>query len=261
MRRTLPLLALASLAWAGLAAPPALRAAGIEAIAAVKPATAPIRLTAPGAGATLTAGSTAELAWEALPGLTPLARVEEWEAFLSVDGGATYPLRVTPHLDQDLRRVRWQVPAVPTDDARLLLRLGDERREIVVELPQRFAIVPAPAIPIPFLFASIAQAPGEPALPGSPGVFAWVTGSRRGGAQRLMVAAAGPGWQTRLEPASPGDATTILADGRPLLPLPVPARESAAHAHTPEAPSRLASAGQGPLRAFDILLLTQRQNE
>jgi hypothetical protein len=259
MRRTLPLLALASLAWAAAAAPPALHAAaGIETAA---PAAAPIRLTAPGAGATLTAGSTAELAWEALPGLARVSGVEEWEAFLSVDGGATYPLRVTPHLDQDLRRVRWQVPAVPTSDARLLLRLGDERREIVVELPQRFRIVPAPAIPIPFLFASVASAPGEPALPGSPGVFAWVTGSRRGGALRQVIAAAEPGWQSRVEPASPGDETTILADGRPSLPLPAPARESAARQRTPAAPSRLASAGEGPLQAFDILLLTQRQNE
>jgi hypothetical protein len=257
MRRILPLLALAGLAWA-TASPPALHAAGIEAIT---PATAPIRLTAPGAGATLTAGSTAELAWEALPGLAPLARVEEWEAFLSVDGGATYPLRITPHLDQDLRRVRWQVPAVPTEDARLLLRLGDERREIVVELPQRFTIVPAPAIPISFLFASVAPTPGEPALPGRAGVFAWVTGSRRGGELRQVIAAPGPGWRPRVEPASPGDETTILADGRPLLPLPVPARESAAHERTPAAPCRLADAGEGPLQAFDLLLQTQRRNE
>ena len=49
---------------------------------------------------------------------------EEWEAFLSFDGGATYPVRITPHLDLELRRVRWQVPAIPTsvsvsDDAAL----------------------------------------------------------------------------------------------------------------------------------------------
>jgi hypothetical protein len=258
MRRTLSLLALASLTWAAAAAPPALRAEGIEAIT---PARAPIRLTSPGAGATLTAGTTAELAWEALPGLAPLSKVEEWEAFLSVDGGATYPLRVTPHLDQDLRRIRWQVPAVPTADARLLLRLGDERREIVVELPQRFTIVPAPAITIPFLMASVASAPGEPALPGRAGVFAWVAGSRRGGALRQVIAAPGPGWRTRLEPASPADETTILADGRPSLPLPEPARERAAHDRMAGPPSRLASAGEGPLQAFDILLLTQRRNE
>ena len=140
-------------------------------------------------------------------------------------------------------------------------RLGDERREVVVELPQRFTIVPAPAVPISFLFASVAPTPGEPAVPGRAGVLAWVTGSRRGGALRQVVAAPEPGWRPRVEPASAADETAWLADGRPLLPLPVPARESAAHERAPAVPSRLASAGEGPLHAFDILLLTQRQNE
>jgi hypothetical protein len=266
MRRALPFLALAGLAWAAVVSPPALHAAGWEndrgkSLEAIEPAVTPIRLTAPAAGATLTAGTTADLAWTPLPSLARLARVEEWEAFLSLDGGATYPLRITPHLDQDLRRVRWQVPAVPAADARLLFRLGDERREVVVKLPQRFTIVAAPVLETPFLLAGVAPSRGEPALPGSPGVLAWVTGSRRGGALRQMIAAAGPGWQPRVEPAAPADETTILADGRPLLPLPVPARESAAHGPMPVAPSRLASAGEGPLQASDILLLIQRQNE
>lgn len=267
MRHTVPLLALASLAWAAIASPPALHAVGWDAdeaeenVETIEPAVAPIRLTAPAAGATLTAGTTADLAWTPLPALAHLAKVEEWEAFLSLDGGATYPLRITPHLDEDLRSVHWQVPAVPTADARLLLRLGDERREIVVKLPQRFTIVAAPAIETPFLLASVAPSRGEPALPGRPGVFAWVAGSRRGGALRQVIAAAGPGWKPRLEPAAPTDETTILADGRPPLPLPEPARERAGHERMDGPPSRLASAGEGPLQASDILLLIQRRNE
>src|SRR5262245_26910998 len=100
-------------------------------------ATAPVRLVAPQAGATLAAGSSSELEWAPL---SPLQGVEEWEAFLSLDGGETYPLRITPHLDRDLRRVRWQVPGIPTSQARLLLRFGDEHREAYLELPQRFSI-------------------------------------------------------------------------------------------------------------------------
>src|ERR1043165_4959627 len=89
---------------------------------------ASIRLVAPRAGATLAAGSTAELEWAPNEPFADLPQVEEWEAFLSVDGGATYPVRITPHLDQDLRRIQFQVPSLPTADARILLRFGDERR-------------------------------------------------------------------------------------------------------------------------------------
>src|SRR5436305_3006246 len=161
MRR--PLLALA---FAVLAATPA--------AATVRGEPALIRLAAPRAGETLTAGATAELAWTLQEPFKQLEQVEEWEAFLSFDGGATYPVRITPHLDQELRRVRWQVPAIPTADARLLLRFGDERRETYVELPQRFAIAEAPwAAPlfggVGDLAAGRTTRRGEPALPGDAG--------------------------------------------------------------------------------------------
>ena len=94
----------------------------------------------PAADTALVAGGDAEIAWEPLASFATLGKVEEWEAFLSLDGGATYPFRLTPHLDQDLRRFRWRVPAAPSADARLLFRFGDERREVAVVLPQRFAI-------------------------------------------------------------------------------------------------------------------------
>src|SRR5437764_9664912 len=106
-------------------------------VGAVAPAAGlngPVRLAAPRAGETLRAGDMAELAWEPFSQTGLPGHAEEWEAFLSFDGGATYPVRLTPHLDLALRRVRWQVPAIPTDDARLLLRFGDERRETAVAL-------------------------------------------------------------------------------------------------------------------------------
>ena len=242
---------LAALTWLALTASPALAAGN----------TPPVRLLAPRAGATLAAGSTTELEW------TPEARlpgVEEWEAFLSLDGGATYPVRITPHLDQDLRRVRWQVPPIPTPDARLLLRFGDERREVFLELPERFSIVASPAAPSAidrtFLFSTLAPARGEPALPGQPGIVAWVEGSRRGGSLRQMVASERPGLQARLSPEEARAGTALLAAGPPPLPVPEP-RESpdpspAARRRTPPA-----NPGGAPRLAFDILLLTQRRNE
>src|SRR6185295_4714365 len=55
---------------------------------------------------------------------------------------------------------------------------GDERREIYRELPHRFAIAASPGTGWALTLASVAAAPGEPALPGQPGVVAWVEGSR-----------------------------------------------------------------------------------
>src|SRR3954454_20904729 len=126
MRRSTRLLALACFVW-GLFA--------LAALGLAKESGAAVELLAPQAGATLAAGSEAELAWTPGAGFSRLPDAEEWEAFLSLDGGATYPVRITPHLDQDLRRVRFRVPDLPAADARILLRFGDERRETVVALP------------------------------------------------------------------------------------------------------------------------------
>src|SRR4029077_6443664 len=196
--RSTRLLSLASFAW-GLFA---LAAAGFA-----REMGASVELVAPQGGARLAAGSMAEL--EGAPGdrFSRLPAVEEWEAFLSLDGGATFPLRITPHLDQDLRHFRWQVPPIPTADARLLLRSGNERRETVVELPQRFSIVASPAATAPtFLLEVQAPVRGERArldeegAREEAGVVAWVEGSRRGGSLRQVVAAGQPGFQTRIQP-------------------------------------------------------------
>jgi hypothetical protein len=219
---------------------------------------APVRLVSPQAGATLTADSTVELEW------APLARIagaEEWEAFLSLDGGRTYPVRVTPHLDLDLHRFEWRVPAVSTPSARLLLRFGDERRETEIELPQRFAIVPAPA-PLSLTdlaLARVAPSRGEPARPGSSGVVSWMEGSRRGGSLRQVVAAETPDLRERLAPPESHAQPALLALGHPPLPLPRPGRGSLAQA--PSRPTSLAAPGEGPLVSSDILALIQRQNE
>src|SRR5436305_462183 len=169
MRRTISLLALAGLAWAAALA------------AAAAPASLSVRLVAPRGGETLAAGSLAEIAWEPLASFGrshPLPEIEEWEAFLSLDGGGHYTVRVTPHLDRDLRRAVWRVPAIPTRDARLLLRFGDEREETVVELPQRFAIAVQPAESSSHDLAPerLALTSGEPARPGEAGIVSWVEG-------------------------------------------------------------------------------------
>jgi hypothetical protein len=235
-------------------------ALGVVAPAAGMPAApGPVELTAPRAGETLRAGDTVELAWAPRESL---GHAEEWEAFLSFDGGATYPVRITPHLDLALRRVRWQVPAIPTHDARLLLRFGDERQETRVELPQRFAIAAAPwAAPLFGGAARRAALPGEPALPGRPGVVAWVEGSRRGGALRAVVAAPPPFLEGALRTPAAGFETAILAtEDAPVQRAAVPAASGTAAPPNPRL--RLSPAGTpASLQPLDILLLTQRQNE
>src|SRR6059058_4645622 len=90
------------------------------------------------AGTVLRGGSFANIGWSAatLPG-----NAEEWEAFLSLDGGHYYAFRITPHLEVARRQFTWVVPNVDAENARILIRAGDERRETLYESPATFAIV------------------------------------------------------------------------------------------------------------------------
>jgi len=135
-----------------------------------------LRVVAPANGATLRGGSFAELRWTAANGL-PAA--EEWEAFLSIDGGKYYAFRVTPHLDIQLRSFTFVVPNVDTRNARILIRTGDEIHELHFESRDSFSIVrdAKAETPLPRVFASER---GEAARDGEPGVVAWADGARDG---------------------------------------------------------------------------------
>src|SRR5688572_1506985 len=179
---------------------------------AVLPATAGqemARLVSPTAGDELIAGSAATIEWEelALPEHTV-----EWEAFLSLDGGRTWPLRVTPHLDISIRRFTFRVPDLPTREARILLRFGDERREVGMEAPQRFSIAPAAFLSPRNRVRVLSR--GERARAGDEGVVVWVRGSRSGGNLREVVAW-DPGAEMRgVRPAS----LLVLPPGAPVSP-------------------------------------------
>lgn len=172
------------------------------------------RLVSPADGSELLADSEVTIGWE---GVDLPTGVEEWEAFLSVDGGRTWPLRVTPHLDISIRRFKFRVPAFPTRDARLLLRFGDERTETEVELPQRFAI--SGALRRSAWPAALGLSPrrGERARPEDPGTVVWIEGDRDGGRLREVVA---------LDPVS--SFQEARPAGRLLLPLLAPGETKAA---------------------------------
>jgi hypothetical protein len=237
-------------------------AVGLLAAATGAAAELPVRLLAPAGGTALVAGSTATLEWAPGAGLSP-GPWEEWEAFLSLDGGATYPVRITPHLDRDLRRVTFRVPGFPTRRGRLLLRLGDERREVGYELPQRFTILASMASlggPDALDLSQTVGRRGESARPGEPGVLAWVEGSRRGGQRREIVAAeparAVPGLGLPADlPAQNAVAAAAPPSGAPAAQpgvdsLPPPSRAEATV--RPRAPHP---------EAADLLLLLKRRNE
>lgn len=135
-----------------------------------------LRLVAPAAGATLRGGSFAELRWSAeqLP-----ASAEEWEAFLSVDGGKYYAFRITPHLDIDRKRFTFLVPNVDSHEARILIRTGDEVHEAHFETRASFAITRDPNAE-PLVPPLVQFGRGEAARDGDPAVLAWTDGARNG---------------------------------------------------------------------------------
>ena len=137
-----------------------------------------LRLTSPAAGTTLRGGSFAELRWSA--GQLP-ASSEEWEAFLSIDGGKYYAFRVTPHLDIALRSFTFVVPNVDTKTARILIRTGDEVHEAHFETADFFSIERDPNAER--VVSHLLQfGRGEAARDGDPAVLSWTEGPRNGSA-------------------------------------------------------------------------------
>jgi len=51
---------------------------------------------------------------------------DEGELVLSLDGGRTFPIRVTADIEPGHRRAEWRVPALPAAHARLAIRFGRE---------------------------------------------------------------------------------------------------------------------------------------
>ena len=80
------------------------------------------RFLAPAAGDVLASGVTHEVRWES-PCLSERDGGEK-EVLLSVDGGRTFPIRVTAELPACAMSFRWKIPAVSSDDAQLAVRVG-----------------------------------------------------------------------------------------------------------------------------------------
>lgn len=218
------------------------------------------RLIQPAPEATLAAGSVATIAWDAtgIPG-----NFDEWEAFLSLDGGRSYPLRITPHLDLAIRSFTWSVPALPGSEGSLLLRFGDERVEQRFAFARRFRIAGALALASPLSRALgtppvLARSRGEAAEPEDEGVIAWVEGPRDGSSITQVavgdetLSSGPPPVVASQRAAGVLSATPPRGDGDGLCP-------ATAEDNLPT--TRLRDACQPRLdRSADILLITRRRN-
>lgn len=212
-----------------------------------------VRLDEPLDGAVLRGGETATIAWSGdMPRFA-----EEWEAFLSADGGRHYAYRITPHLDLDRRRFTFEVPNVETGDARILIRAGDERREIELEVAAKFAISQDRLKAAEGGAATLVENDrGEPAREGEAGVIEWVDGDRDGHHLRPRSALR---HDLAIQPTPRLDAgaDSVEAAGPPLLLLLVLERR-------PESPQQRTPAatpyGTRPPAARDVLLASRRLN-
>jgi hypothetical protein len=206
-------------------------------------AAADVSLLAPGANERLDGGRDAMLSWTA--GSLP-AYAEEWEAFLSVDGGAYYAVRITPHLDTRTRTFRWHVPNVAASQARLLLRVGNERDEQIIEFPQSFTIVPSDATLD--LTSAWSDEAGEAATSGGAPSVEWISADLVRHRRRDSTATDVPsiGALHTFDAAAIASTDNALHAGANSKPLPV----------TQAAPPRADAAGA----VRPILLLTTRLN-
>jgi len=86
----------------------------------------PARVFEPVGGARLQAGEIARVSWTSV---VPAGReFDETELVLSLDGGRSFPLRVTAEVSPAADSVRWRVPKLPSEHAVLALRAGSGER-------------------------------------------------------------------------------------------------------------------------------------
>ena len=112
-----------------------------------------LRFLEPEPGGRLDAGATVSVSWT--PGLAGRDDADEMELVLSLDGGRSFPLRVTRTLSPDARSFVWRVPALPTERARLSLRSGrqgDEDSETIRIISGEFAIGADPDVALEEVF-------------------------------------------------------------------------------------------------------------
>ena len=101
----------------------------------------------PGPGEALVPGSHVEILWSPHCQREDDRVLDEAELVLSLDGGITFPIRISGEISPCASRFQWRVPALPSSSARLGLRIGEkgwEEAERIDVLSAPFAILPDP---------------------------------------------------------------------------------------------------------------------
>ena len=84
-------------------------------------------LISPTAGQVLYPGQKIKVEWTtSMPNPIKWPSYCEIELWLSLDGGRTYTMRITPSMDPNTRFFYWTVPNTPTNSALLDIRFGGE---------------------------------------------------------------------------------------------------------------------------------------
>lgn len=152
---------------AGFVRVPAL--AGAALFASALAAAAPWGFASPSDGERLQPGAHALASWTLDP--SRARELNEAELVLSLDGGATYPVRLSERIPLEARSASWRVPALPTEDARLALRAGDDEEtgtERILIVSESFSIASPGNQPLEELFPVDDEWRTREALEGAP---------------------------------------------------------------------------------------------
>ena len=98
--------------------------------------------------------------WSDLP-----PAVDEVEILLSLDGGRSYAMRVSPELDQRSGVYRWRVPDVEAEHVVLRLRMGTREAELPGPMSRAFRIDGARRIEAWYALPAVGRVAGYSELP------------------------------------------------------------------------------------------------
>jgi hypothetical protein len=121
---------------------------------------APSGFAAPSHGEILAPGALVEIRWTAECEADRGREENEAELVLSLDGGLSFPIRVSGDLSPCDSRFTWRVPALPTAQAVLGVRMGEDERdeeERIEVVSEAFTILPDPESRIEALYARGAE--------------------------------------------------------------------------------------------------------
>ena len=174
------------------------------------------------AGGRVRASEVVPLSWS-LDAAATRAR-DEMELVLSLDDGATFPIRVVARLTPSDAGVDWRVPALPTEHARLALRAGQDaaaETEDIVAVSDAFAIAASRSESLERLYAVADEWRTQDALEGAP------ARSGDGGLaapEKTPEVASGEREKSEPETSPAGDVIPAATDGGRPMPTVFPER-------------------------------------